>query len=438
MRTCLIDIPGLTPRLIDALAGAAAPPWFDALYDKGCSIVEPVLPALTMTVQATFSTGKQPQEHGIIANGLPAWRLPAIHSHLDLTNYPEYRASVSHWEQSNQLLEAPRVWRTNPRTAAMLFVQSSMGGAADVVVTPKPEHTPDGKTISKCWTAPADLYDRLKNQLGPFPLHHYWGPLAGMKSTEWIAAASRLVWEWEPTDLHWVYIPQMDYDLQRWGPDDPRCVQSLLSVLAQLTPLIEKVKTDNGRVLIVSEYGMTAVRYSDAPNVAFREAGLLEVNRAGEVDYERSKAFAMVDHQVAHIYCTDEDATDQAESVIRAMDVTDKIYRGISRAEVGLNSDRAGDIVAFSRLDAWYEYRWWSDWSQAPDYAWTVDIHRKPGYDPTELFADPATRKILADKPQLVRGSHGAMPQDDKDYPVLIGLKDAPARMTAMDVASVI
>ena len=438
MRTCLIDIPGLTSRLIDALGGAAAPPWFDELFDKGCSRIEPVLPAVTMTVQATYSTGKLPQDHGIVANGLPAWRLPEIHHDLDLSNYPEYRASVSHWEQSNNLLQAPRVWKQSGRSAAMLFVQSSMGGAADVVVTPKPEHTPDGKTISKCWTSPGDLYDRLKEQLGPFPLHHYWGPLAGMKSSEWIAAASRLVWEWQPTDLHWVYIPQMDYDLQRLGPGDDRCVQSLLGVLALLTPLVDRVHADGGRVLIVSEYGMTPVSHSAAPNAALREAGLLEVNRAGEVDYERSKAFAMVDHQVAHVYCAGEEATDAAEQVIRGLSATDKIYRGISREDVGLNSPRAGEIVAFSRLDAWYEYRWWSDWSQAPDYAWTVDIHRKPGYDPTEMFADPATRRILADRPQLIKGSHGALPPDEQDYPVLIGLKDAKAKMQATEVAGVI
>jgi predicted AlkP superfamily pyrophosphatase or phosphodiesterase len=449
MRTCLIDIPGLTLRLLDQLAELSPPPWFDALLDAGTSIIRPVQPAVTMTVQATYSTGKTPAEHGIIANGLPAFRLPALREHLDLSNFADYRCNVSFWEQSGKLLTAPRVWAgggAHPETAAMLFVQSSMSDAADVVVTPKPQHTPDGKTIATCWSDPAELYPALREQLGEFPLHHYWGPLAGIKSTEWIAAASRLVWEQYPTDLHWVYIPQLDYDLQRLGPNDPRIAASLSEVLGLLTPLVEKVNADGDRVLIVSEYGMTPVHRSIAINTHLHKAGLLVVDDCGEVDYVESRAFAMVDHQVAHVYCNDATAVNEALVLLNAMPEVARVYAEGERAEVGLDCDRAGDLVAFSHEDAWFEYRWWDDPANAPEWANRIDIHRKPGYDPLEMFADPESLKardphavrILADKPQLIKGSHGTLPADEKDWPVLIGHDEAPQRLNAIDIAGLL
>lgn len=449
MRTCLIDIPGLCSRLIEQLGGESAPPWFDDIADRGQSVIRPVRPAVTMSVQATYSTGKTPAEHGIIANGLPAYRLPDIRDNLDLSNFANYRCNVSFWEQSNKLLTAPRVWAgdgARPETAAMLFVQSSMGGAADVVVTPKPTHTKDGHTVSMCWSDPDELYPALRDQLGEFPLHHYWGPLAGMKSSEWIAAASRIVWEEYPTDLHWVYIPQLDYDLQRMGPNDERVVQSLVEVLAVLTPLVEKVHADGDRVLLISEYGMTPVHRSVALNAHLRNADLLRVDDAGEMDYVESRAFAMVDHQVAHVYCTDPAAQAAARSLISDMDEVAEVYAGAERAEVGLDCDRAGDLVVFSHEDAWFEYRWWTDFAEAPQWASMIDIHRKPGYDPLEMFVDPETLKtrdpravrILADKPQLIKGSHGTMPADEADWPVLLGCPDAQPKIDATAVASLL
>ncbi|MHC4995924.1 MAG: alkaline phosphatase family protein, partial [Planctomycetota bacterium] len=210
MRTCVIDMPGLSNQLLDSLPESSTPEWLTALQDTGRATIRPVLPAVTMTAQATFTTGVNPDEHGIIANGLPAYRLPEIHDHLDLSNYEDYRANVSFWEQSDKLLTAPRVWRENGRKTAMLFVQSSMGGACDVVVTPKPKHTPDGQTISTCWASPEGLNERLVEELGMFPLHHYWGPMAGLPSSQWIVECARRVWDWHPCELQWVYIPHMD------------------------------------------------------------------------------------------------------------------------------------------------------------------------------------------------------------------------------------
>lgn len=434
MRTLLIDIPGLSGRLLDSLPEGSIPAWFTNLVGTGRRTVKPVLPAVTMPVQASLSTGVSPAKHGIIANGLPAYRLPELKENLDLSNFQKYRCNVSFWEQSNKLLSTDRIWQTKGETASMMMVQSSMGGAADVVVTPKPEHSPDGKTKTMCWSHPAEVYPDLVEQLGQFPLMHYWGPLANLKSSEWIVAAARLVWETHPVGLQWVYIPQMDYDLQRFGPGDARCVDSLIATLGLLTPLVASATRDGGRVLIFGEYGLTPVDTVISPNLALAQAGLLATTDDGEIDYDNSKAFAMVDHQVAHVYCDSDDEV----AVLAALPDVASIHRGPERAAVGLDCDRAGNIVAFAPEDAWFEYRWWSDWNDAPDWAFTVDIHRKPGYDPTDMFANPATRKTLPDQPQLVKGSHGTLPIDSADWPVLLGECDAAVEIDTTDIAGLL
>jgi len=180
------------------------------------------------------------------------------------------------------------------------------------------------------------------------------------------------------------------------------------------------------------------VSRSVAPNAHFANAGLLKLTEAGEVDYDGSGAFAMCDHQVAHVYGKDETSTQEALSLLESMPEVDKVYKEGDRAAVGLDTHRAGDLVAFTHLDAWFEYRWWDDWSAAPDYAWTVDIHRKPGYDPTEMFFDPANKRIRADQPQLVKGSHGAISADEADWPVLLGCADASGVVDATDVAELL
>ncbi len=436
MRTLLLDIPGLSGRLLDQLNPRTVPAWFAALRDDSRSRIRPVLPAVTMPAQATYSTGVLPQEHGIVANGLATYRDSSLHRHLDLVNHAEHRTRVSFWEQSNALLAAPRVWKNDRRKVAMLMVQSSRG-AADIVLTPKPQHTPDGKTISNCWSRPNDLHPTLRAELGEFPLHHYWGPMANLESSKWIAAAAERIWQWHEPDLQWVYVSQMDYDLQRLGPNDPAVSAMLGEVLTLLTPLVEQAQAEGGRVLVFSEYGMTAVSRSIAPNARLREAGLLVTDDNREVDYRRSDCFAMCDHQVAHVYCRDEAAIDRARDLLTDLSEVAECYCGEQRKAIGLNTPRAGDLVLFSQEDAWFEYRWWDDWAQAPDFAWTVDIHKKPGYDPTELFFDPAMRRIRADQPQRVKGSHGTLPADPFDWPVLLGA-DAAEQIEATAIAALL
>jgi len=437
MRTLVLDLPGLSWRLLQRLAESERPGWLNELTERGASVIDPVLPAVTMPVQATYTTGVWPERHGVVVNGFAAFRNPDVLPHLDLDSFAEYRRNVSFWEQSNNLLTAPRIWHRQDAdcTVAMLFFQSSIG-AADVVVTPKPVHASDGSTISACWTCPPPLADELDEKLGRFPLHHYWGPGAGLDGSKWIVGAARHVWQHHPTDLQLTYIPHLDYDNQRLGPADARNVDALKQTLRALTPLVEQARGDSARVVVLSEYGMTEVMRPVAPNVVLREAGLLHLNERDEIDYSRSDAFALCDHQIAHVYCADDVACQRVATILAELSEVASIHVGAQRAAIGLNTPRAGNVVALARTDAWFEYRWWADWSEAPDYAWTIDIHRKPGYDPTEMFADSNTGRIRADEPHLVRGSHGTRPDDRADWPVLLGVENADAVVPATSVAS--
>jgi len=425
-RTLVLDLPGLSQRLLDALPAEQQPHWLTRLIERGATVIEPVLPAVTMVAQATYTTGVLPADHGIVANGVAAFRDPSLHRHLDLNDdSAAFRRTVSFWEQSNDLLQAPRAWKGRTARVAMLFVQSSIG-AADIVVTPKPRHADDGRTIPDCWTMPPELNDHLNEQLGVFPLRHYWGPLANIESSRWIARCAEIVWREHRPDLQLTYIPHLDYDAQRKGPTHEDTVASLAEVLAVLTPLVESVERDGGRVILLSEYGLTPVGRSIAPNVALHRAGLLPLaasrndHHTPELDFHHAAAFAMCDHQIAHVYTRDVQTTLEAIGQLAGVA---SVHVGDDREAVGLNTDRAGDIVLFAEPDAWFEYRWWDDFADAPPWAWTVDIHRKPGFDPTEMFIDRQRRRIRADQPERVKGSHGARPTDPADWPVLVGVE---------------
>jgi hypothetical protein len=117
---------------------------------------------------------------------------------------------------------------------------------------------------------------------------------------------------------------------------------------------------------------------------------------------------------------------------------------GEEKKQFGVDHERSGELVAIADVGAWFTYYYWFDDDGAPDFARTVDIHRKPGYDPVELFIDPQIKlprlkvagKVLKKKlgfrtlmdvipldAGLVRGSHGRLPTVDEDYPVLIGTR---------------
>ena len=318
-RVCVVDLPGLSRNLLGAVpANSALAKWMSA---KPVFDLTPSWPAVTCSVQATLTTGVSPSRHGIIANGIATYRSHEDQRLTDGSNFASYRRDVSFWEQSNQFLDAPRFWQ-DPATrasrwkTAMLFFQHSMPGiveplqpAADIVLTPKPEHGPDGSLTSLCWSEPHDLVDRLFTQIGPFPLMNYWGPLAGIESSKWIARAAEFVWREQPSQLQLVYVPHLDYDLQRFGPDSAQAAKAVADMCAALEPLIDCVTSQpDAELVLLSEYSMTQVSQVIHPNRLLADAGLLVTRESPDgtlIDYARSVAFAMADHQIAHVYIGD-------------------------------------------------------------------------------------------------------------------------------------
>ena len=417
-RVCLIDLPGLSRELLGFVPG-------DSMLGKWMKqqrvvALTPSWPAVTCSVQATLTTGQPPAKHGIVSNGVATYRSVEDQRLVDASNFAEYRRNVSFWEQSNQFLNVPRFWQDEAGESryktALLFFQHSMPGfggvarpAADVVLTPKPDHGPDGKLVSLCWSSPAELVPRLFKELGPFPLMQYWGPMAGIASSQWIAKAAASVWQIEKPRLQLVYVPHLDYDLQRFGPQSMQARKAVADVAMAIEPLLAAVWGDGGKVLIASEYAIESVDRSIQPNALLREAGLLRTVPTAEgelIDYKRSTAFAMMDHQIAHLYSKEAAAVELLRKAGLKM-----LDRSL------LDHPRAGDTLLEAPAGAWLDYRWWKDAGDAPSFAGTVDIHRKPGYDPFELFFDPASRTITQNA-KLIRGSHGRVKPGEA---VLIG-----------------
>jgi hypothetical protein len=418
MRVCVIDMPGMSRELLKEVpADCALGRW---IAGKTVAGLTPSFPAVTCSMQATLTTGQNPASHGIVANGLPTVRFPQDQALVDASNFADYRREISFWEQSNQFLDWPRFWQDaqgNSRwKTALLFFQNSIPGfsgaprpAADIVLTPKPEHGPDGKITSLCWSAPRELVGKLFKQLGPFPLMNYWGPMAGIASSRWIAQAAAIVWREEQPQLQWVYVPHLDYDLQRFGPSSAQAKKAVQDAAAALDPLLAAVQEQGGRVVLLSEYAMRNVSAFVQPNRLLANAGLLKLRHSPDgalIDYQQSSAFAMVDHQIAHIYCKNTAATEVARAALEVPGVA-----AIAPPPPELRHRRSGDLVLLAEPHAWFDYRWWSDPADAPSFAGTVDIHRKPGYDPLELFWNPSTKTISQDA-SLIRGSHGLVTEE--------------------------
>jgi predicted AlkP superfamily pyrophosphatase or phosphodiesterase len=376
--------------------------------------MEPAFPAVTCTVQASVLSGKYPGEHGIISNGL----------------YDRDTYSVSFWEQPSKLVKSDRIWdiakKRNPATkTAVLFWQNSMYAQSDIVVTPRPLHTDNNGMIMWCYSRPVGYYEELKQKLGEFNLARYWGPLASHESSEWICAAAEYTLEKHRPDMTFVYVPHVDYSAQRFGKNSVQARDDLKKADEMVGRIMSKAAQlgigDQTEFTVFSEYSFNDVSGAVPLNVALRDAGLLEVRTIKEkeyLDFEFSKAFAMVDHQVAHVYVKDDCHMGDAKKAIESIKGVDSVLHTEEQKEkLGINHPRSGDIIAISDIDRWFSYYWWHDDAKAPDFARTVDIHRKPGYDPVELFFDPKTKSIPLDA-SLVKGSHGRPfnPQTGEGY----------------------
>ncbi|HEX5135378.1 MAG TPA: nucleotide pyrophosphatase/phosphodiesterase family protein [Planctomycetota bacterium] len=417
-KVVVLNVVGLTPALLKHA------PRLQALGPP--APLTPPLPAVTCTSQATMLTGLAPRDHGIIGNG---WYFRELNE-------------VLFWRQSSRLVHGTKVWEEFRGRTANLFWWFNMATTAAISVTPRPAYFADGRKMPDVYSDPPEIGRELQRRHGPFPLFRFWGPLAGIESTRWIASAAIDVIRERDPDLALVYLPHLDYDLQRHGPGG--AAEQVRAVDAEAARILDAAP--GRKALVVSEYGITPVSGALHPNRALRRAGLLEVidNPVGELlDPARSRAFAVCDHQIAHVYTRDVGAAR------RALDGMGEI---VDLAAAGLDHPRAGDLVLVAPKDRWFAYPYWTDDARAPDFARTVDIHRKPGYDPCELFNAMSPlgtawtllrkklgfRALLETTPldaSIVKGSHGRLPDDPADGPLLLGNGDRPRAMAEVKAA---
>jgi predicted AlkP superfamily pyrophosphatase or phosphodiesterase len=376
-RTVVLNVVGLTPDLVgDATPNLAA--FARAGAQKPMTAV---LPAVTCTAQSSMVTGTLPRDHGCVANG---W-------------YFRDLAEIWFWRQSNHLVAGEKLWEAAARrdptfTCAKLFWWYNMYSSATWSVTPRPLYPADGRKLPDVYSTPIELRDELQAKLGTFPLFSFWGPATDIAATRWIADCARHVYDSRRPTLTLVYLPHLDYVLQRFGPSDPRVAKDLAEVDAVCGELIDHVQRDGARVTVLSEYGITNVRDAVHVNRALREAGLLAIKpELGRdmLDAGASEAFAVADHQIAHVYVRRPELVPQVRRLIAGLDGVEVVLDDEGKRAAGLDHPRSGELVAVSAADRWFSYYFWLDDARAPDYARTVDIHRKPGYDPVELFVDP-------------------------------------------------
>jgi predicted AlkP superfamily pyrophosphatase or phosphodiesterase len=428
-RVLLLDVVGLTPALL-----GPDTPNLSALAARGTlHPLATITPAVTCSVQATLVTGAMPREHGIVANG---W-------------YFRDLAEILFWRQSNALVSGEKVWDAARRRApefrcAKLFWWYNMYASVDWSVTPRPMYPADGRKLPDVYTQPAELRDALNAELGTFPLFQFWGPGASLASSRWITDCALRVWGRQQPTLELVYLPHLDYCLQRLGPEHPDVRAELRGIDALCGELIERAQRDAASVIVLSEYGITPVRAPIHPNRALREAGLLRVREElGRelLDPGASEAFAVSDHQLAHVYVRDPERLGEVRTLLEKLDGVEAVLDADGKRDIGLDHPRAGELVVLARSDRWFTYYYWLDDARAPDFARCVDIHRKPGYDPAELFFDPTLRRprlraawrlaqktlgfrmlmdVIGLDASLVRGSHGRITDDPAAGPVFI------------------
>ncbi len=392
----------------------------------------PAFPAVTTTAQATYLTGTSPSDHGIVGNG---W-------------YEREDAEVRFWKQSNHLIRGEKLWEALRREksdfrCAKMFWWYNMYSSADWSVTPRPMYPADGRKVFDVYAHPPGLRDKLVGELGEFPFPSFWGPRAGLPSSQWIADSARWVEEQEQPDLNLVYLPHLDYGLQRWGPDASEMGLEFEAIDMLVDELISFFVKRGVEVVLLSEYGISKVRKPVHLNRVFRDKGWIQIkNELGLelLDAGASRAFAVADHQVAHIYVRDDTIRNEVRCVLEATEGVAEVRE--SGFGDGIGARRAGDFIAVSSPESWFTYYYWMDDMVAPDFARTVDIHRKPGYDPAELHLDPALslpririasflirkklgfRALLPVIPldaSLVGGSHGRDDVPEDEQPVLVG-----------------
>ena len=429
-KVAVINVVGLSKHLLNSDGLSFLKSYFQ---DGSTSLIKPVSPAVTSSTQATYLTGKLPSDHGIVGNG---W-------------YFKELAQVWLWRQVNSLIQSEKIWdearKKNPEfKSANLFWWFNMYSSVDYSVTPRPVYRSDGLKLPDIYTEPPTLAHDLQNKLGDFPLFQFWGPGASIKSSQWIADAAREVFEKHQPDLNLVYLPHLDYVLQKEGPNGVSVPHELKSIDQVCQKLIEFYESQNVEVIVLSEYGITEVKQHIPINQFLRKHDYLKVRvECGEDHFDAgaSTAFAVCDHQIAHIYIQDKSQIQKIKNQISSLSGIAQILDHETKKHFGLDHERSGDLVLLANSDAWFSYKYWLDDTKAPDFARTVDIHKKPGYDPLELFIDPKIHfpklklawtlikkklgfrylmNVIPLDESLIKGSHGSPFVSEDFWPVLL------------------
>jgi len=426
-KTVVLNVVGLTSELI----GAQTPNLREFRDDGALATVEEALPAVTCTAQTNYLTGREPSEHGIVGNG---W-------------YFRDRCEVKFWRQSNHLVQSPKIWEVarevdDDFTCGNLFWWYNMYSTVDYSVTPRPMYPADGRKIPDLYTKPRDLRFDLQEQFGQFPLFKFWGPDSSIEGSEWIVDAAKFFERRHAPTLTLIYLPHLDYDLQKVGVGRRKNADALREIDEQVGELIDFYESRGAEVAIVSEYGLEDVDRPVHLNRRLRREGFVEVRE--ELDRElldpgASPAFAVADHQIAHVYVDDDSQRPRVRDILESTPGVAEVLGEEGKRERGLDHPRSGAYVCVADEGAWFTYYYWLDDDRAPDFARTVDIHRKPGYDPVELFVDPELTfpklqiaKNLVEKKlgfrymmdvipldaTLVGGSHGRRLSDRERKPV--------------------
>lgn len=408
----LLSIPGLRaqdvahmPNLQKMTAGGDQAP------------LVPSFPAVTWPVQSNMLTGTLPIDHGVTANGL----------------YHRESGEVEMWTMGNKALKTPQIWDILKKhqpdtTSAAWFPMLSKHCGADYVCMPAPIHNPDGSESLWCYTKPTELYGEFLESQGHFPLKNFWGPLSSIVSTEWIArTAIQTAHKFRP-NFFYIYLTHLDYAPQKMGPDSEdtqKAIVALDNVLGEIFTEFQAAYDGHPLLfLIASEYTIVPVDHVNYPNRILREAGLLSLEtRDGleYVNYGQSSAWALVDHQFSHVYVKDQDPAviRKVEELFRGKEGIDEVLAMDERGKYFMDHPNSGEVILISTPNSWQAYYWWEDDAKAPSFARTVDIHRKPGYDPVEMHLDFATKSIPLDA-NLVRGSHGAPARAENQRGVLL------------------
>ena len=451
-RTAVLNVVGLTRGLIGEHT-----PRIRAFLDRSHSaLIDPAFPAVTCTAQSNYLTGRPPSDHGIVANGWFNRELSEVHF----------------WKQSNHVVTALKLWDELKATqagftCAQLFWWYNMYSNADWSITPRPMYPADGRKFFDIYTWPYDIRTEIKKTLGEFPFAGFWGPAAGMQSPQgapdcvsrWIAESAKWIETRHHPTLSFVYLPHLDYNLQRLGPKHPDVPKDLQRIDAIVGDLLDFFGKAGVQVILLSEYGITEVNTPVHLNREFRKRGWLTVKEElglELLDAGNSRVFAVADHQVAHIQVNDRSLMGDVQELLESTPGVADVWDFADKAHHGIAHPRAGDLIAIAREDSWFTYYYWLDDTKAPDFARCVDIHRKPGYDPVELFLDPEIPAIklkilwrLLQKKlgfrmlmdvipldaTLVRGSHGCRPKSQEDWPILIAptaLPEGPIESTAV------